>query len=94
MEERTLNQSMELELHTVIIVQHTRLTILPVDVLRGQAEEYSKPVLGSITGCSPITPVPLEMVKKTNEFSTDISIYNHNIYLDTRNSTGLSQFFH
>lgn len=36
------------------------LTILPLGVLNGHAEEYSKPVFGSITGCSPITPIPLE----------------------------------
>jgi hypothetical protein len=28
-------------------------------VLKGHADEYSKPVPGSITGCSPITPLPL-----------------------------------
>lgn len=36
------------------------LTILPVGVLNGHADEYSKPVLGRITGCSPITPIPLQ----------------------------------
>jgi hypothetical protein len=28
-------------------------------VLKGHADEYSNPVPGSITGCSPITPLPL-----------------------------------
>ena len=36
------------------------LTILPLAVVNGHADEYSKPVLGSITGCSPITPTPLQ----------------------------------
>ena len=36
------------------------LTILPLGVLSGHADEYSKPVWGSITGCSPITPIPLK----------------------------------
>lgn len=36
------------------------LTILPLGVLKGHAEEYSKLVLGSITGCSPMTPTPLQ----------------------------------
>jgi len=36
------------------------LTILPLEVNKGHAEEYSKAVLGSMTGCSPITPMPLE----------------------------------
>jgi hypothetical protein len=35
------------------------LTILPFGVLNGQAEEYSKLVLGRSTGCSPTTPIPL-----------------------------------
>lgn len=37
----------------------SHLTILPLGVLKGHADEYSKPVPGSITGCSPITPLPL-----------------------------------
>lgn len=38
----------------------SHLTILPLGVLKGHAEEYSKLVLGSITGCSPMTPTPLQ----------------------------------
>lgn len=37
-----------------------KLTILPLGVLNGHAEEYSNPVLGRITGCSPTTPTPLQ----------------------------------
>jgi len=36
-------------------------------VLNGHAEEYSKPVFGSITGCSPITPMPLQAEEICNE---------------------------
>jgi hypothetical protein len=36
-----------------------RVTILPFGVLNGHAEEYSKPVFGNMTGCSPTTPTPL-----------------------------------
>lgn len=35
------------------------LTILPLGVPNGHADEYSKLVFGRITGCSPITPMPL-----------------------------------
>lgn len=35
------------------------LTILPLGVVNGHADEYSKLLLGSITGCSPMTPIPL-----------------------------------
>lgn len=34
----------------------------------GHADEYSKPVLGSITGCSPMTPTPLS--KRTDQIPT------------------------
>jgi hypothetical protein len=36
-----------------------QLTILPVEVLRGHADVYSKLVPGSSTGCCPVTPKPL-----------------------------------
>lgn len=35
------------------------VTILPFGVFNGHADEYSKPVLGNMTGCSPTTPTPL-----------------------------------
>lgn len=48
----------------------SHFTILPLGVLNGQADEYSKPVLGSITGCSPITPIPLEKKASYMEVQT------------------------
>jgi hypothetical protein len=36
-----------------------QLTILPVEVLSGHADVYSKLVPGSSTGCCPVTPKPL-----------------------------------
>lgn len=36
-------------------------------MLIGHAEEYSKLVLGSITGCSPTTPIPLPWGKQSTE---------------------------
>lgn len=45
----------------------SNLTILPLGVLNGHADEYSKLVLGSITGCSPITPLPLQSQKKDED---------------------------
>lgn len=37
-------------------------------MLNGHADEYSKPVLGSITGCSPITPIPLQKKARDTKF--------------------------
>lgn len=48
-----------------VFMEEIILTILPLGVLNGQADEYSKPVFGSITGCSPMTPIPLQKGKRT-----------------------------
>lgn len=48
-----------------------KLTILPLGVHNGHADEYSNPVLGRMTGCSPITPTPLQ--NKRNSFRKQLN---------------------
>lgn len=57
--------------------KYSSLTILPLGVLSGHADEYSKLVFGRITGCSPITPIPLYRGGNRCSYEHNIRVWHH-----------------